>query len=48
MYKCYAIVYLLSKKSLNKIKKNTKHIKFNNPLKSIVAKRLNEQHLIQK
>ena len=34
--------------SIKNKKKNTKHIKYNNPLKSIAVRRLAEQHVIQK
>ena len=46
----YTTYIIINIKNLIKTKKtknkNKKHIKYNNPLKSIVVRRLAEQHLI--
>ena len=45
----YYTTYIINIKDFNqsKITKNKKYIKYNNPLKLIVVRRLAEQHLIE-
>ena len=45
-YTTYIIINI--KKFIQSKTKNKKHIEYNNSLKSIVVRRLAEQHLIQK
>ena len=44
----YTTYIIKNIKTLIKVKKNKKHIEYNNPLKSIVVRSLAEQHLITK